>query len=49
MGTSQLLARTSAAVCHAIESGDIVYMCTASGDLTDELLLLEIQSGLCMP
>ncbi len=46
MGTSQLLARTSAAVCHAIESGDIVYIYTASGDLTDECLLLAIQSGL---
>ena len=49
MDTSQLLARTSGAVCHAIASGDIVYIYTASGDLTDELLLLEIQSGLCMP
>ena len=46
MGTSQLLARTSEAVCHAIESGDIVYIYTASGDLTDERLLLAIQSGL---
>jgi len=46
MDTSQLLARTSEAVGHAIESGDIVDMYTASGDLTDEFLLLAIQSGL---
>ena len=46
MDTIKLIARNGEAVRHAIELGDIVHMDTANEELTDELLLFAVNSGL---
>jgi hypothetical protein len=46
MDSIRLWARNSAAVCQAIELGEIAHIETASEELTDEFLLFAIESGL---
>jgi hypothetical protein len=46
MDTIEVMARNGEAVRHAITLGDIVHMDTASEEITDELLLFAINSGL---
>ena len=46
MDSLRLWARDGEAVCQAIELGEIAHIETASEELTDELLLFAIESGL---
>ena len=46
MDSLKLWARNGEAVRQAIELGELVHLETASEELTDELLLFAIQSGL---
>jgi hypothetical protein len=46
MGEIRLVARNGAAVCEALERGEILHLDTASEEITDEFLLFAIESGL---